>query len=287
MDFRKTYTLIESIPGEGANSFRGRQLASGRDVTIHLLPGGSLANETSLARIRTLPAESLSQVIEVGENDGTLYLVTAAPPFQHFSEWLPNQERVSSGVADLEPASGAGLVPGEFTRFFQVNSSGPQDSSEPAMPPSPKGVGPGEFTRLMGPALPLAKQTPDARAMESSPVTPGGFTRIIRVSGDSPAMAGAESGPEATDAFTISASQLKPPKAEEGPSEYTRVIAGPLPPQTAQASPTAISQVVSAAREPSEAQRPKGPQLSVFLTAILCLLSFLAGGALVLLILRS
>ena len=132
MDFKNKYALLDLIPGDEASSYRGRQLASGRDVTVHLLCGAPAENDRLLSRIRALPPESLRQVVEIGEQDGTVYLVTAAPPHRQISEWLSEQEHA--------PAA----EPGEFTQFFQ-----PDSFQRPAGANST-----GEFTRLFAPGIP-------------------------------------------------------------------------------------------------------------------------------------
>ncbi|HEY7388976.1 MAG TPA: hypothetical protein VH640_10745 [Bryobacteraceae bacterium] len=227
MDLDKKYALIESIPGQGASSYRGRQIESGRDVTVHLVRGGRAENENLLSRIRTLPPESLRQVIEVGEQEGTLYLVTTAPPHRHFSEWLPEQERVTS----------AG--PGEFTRFFEPNALQPERPSAPTLAPGADTPRAGEFTRLFGPATP-------------------------QIPTDEP--------------------QFNPPSPGHAPGEYTRVIARSLVPAVLQPGEAALAP----APPPTEvASVPTGRRtVSPVAALIFCLLSFLAGGTLVFLILR-
>ena len=94
MDFYQKYELIEPLAGEGTRSFRAKQTTTGREVNVHLLVGGKTpANEALLARLRALPPQSMSKLIEVGDNEGTTFVVTMAPPFQHLSEWLDDQER--------------------------------------------------------------------------------------------------------------------------------------------------------------------------------------------------
>jgi hypothetical protein len=227
MDLDKKYALIESIPGQGASSYRGRQIASGRDVTVHLLRGDQAQNENLLSRIRTLPLGSLRQVVEVGEQEGTLYLVTTAPPHRHFSEWLPELERLTSAE------------PGEFTRFFRPNTSQPERSSEPVLAPAADTSCAGEFTRLFGPATP----------------------------------------PTPTDE-----PQFNPPIPGHAPSEYTRVIAQSLVSTASQPDETALA-LAPQSTEVASVSTVRG-RLSPVVTLIFCLLSFLAGGTLVFLILR-
>ena len=108
MDFYQKYELIDPLPGEGTRSFRARQIATGREVAVHLLTGGKTTeNDALLTRLRTLPEGSLRKLIEVGDNDGTIFVATEAPPLLHLAEWLAEQER-ASGAADALKYTRAG-----------------------------------------------------------------------------------------------------------------------------------------------------------------------------------
>ncbi|HJT89057.1 MAG TPA: hypothetical protein VJ732_14405, partial [Bryobacteraceae bacterium] len=97
MDFYQKYELLEALPGEGTRSFQAKQINSGRAVTAHLLIGGRTPeNEALLARIRVLPPASLAKVLEVGDNEGTPFVITEAPPYLHLSEWLAGHERAAA-----------------------------------------------------------------------------------------------------------------------------------------------------------------------------------------------
>jgi hypothetical protein len=111
MDFDRKYELLEALPGKGVKSFRGRQAATGRSVCVHLLPGGhSPTNDALLARIRALRPESLMQLIEVGQHDGAIFVVTDAPPYEHLLEWLQEQERAAAERRKLS-RGGAWKIP--------------------------------------------------------------------------------------------------------------------------------------------------------------------------------
>src|SRR3982750_499699 len=93
MDFTQKYQLIELLPGEGVESYRARQTNTGRDVTVHLLIGGKQvpSNEAFLVRLRGMHPQSMARLIEVGEHQGNMFVVTVAPPYQRFAEWLGKQ----------------------------------------------------------------------------------------------------------------------------------------------------------------------------------------------------
>src|SRR5580658_1754895 len=256
MDFYQKYELIDPLPGEGTRSFRARQIASGREVAVHLLVGGKSAeNDTLLTRLRALPEPSLRKLIEVGDNDGTIFVATEAPPFLHLSEWLTEQER-AAGAADslkytragswkiptmpappppvapqapppVAPSSG----PGEFTSMFQQGSApvAPPVPAAPQQTPAPPPSGPGEFTRMFQqgsapaapPVMPAAPQTPP-------PATPGEFTRLFQAAQAPPAPptpAPKQESPDmtATKTMRIPLPQDLPPipKAEPPPQPTT------------------------------------------------------------------
>src|ERR1035438_4048857 len=109
MDLDTKYELIEPLPGEGTGSFCAKQITTGRDVTVHILVGGPTAeNDALLARVRALSSQSVSGIVEVvGDNKGTPYVVTAAPPFQHLPEWLADHERTARTEAPRHTHTGA------------------------------------------------------------------------------------------------------------------------------------------------------------------------------------
>ena len=153
MDLTQKYHLIELLPGEGVQSYRARQTNTGREVTVHLLVGGKTPeNEATLVRLRAMQPQSMAKLIEVGEQQGTTFVVTVAPPFQRLDAWLAEQDRVAAVAKEFgkatvwkRPAVGS-LVPpappppakapepGEFTRMFQSPAAPPV--SEPVVPPA-------------------------------------------------------------------------------------------------------------------------------------------------------
>src|SRR5450756_2143132 len=136
MDLTQKYHLIELLPGEGVQSYCARQTNTGREVTVHLLVGGKTPeNEATLVRLRAMQPQSMAKLIEVGEQQGTTFVVTVAPPFQRLDAWLAEQDRVAAVAKEFgkatvwkRPAVGS-LVP-------------------PAPPPPAKAPEPGEFTRM-------------------------------------------------------------------------------------------------------------------------------------------
>src|SRR5580698_2369587 len=93
MSFDQRFQLTGRIAdsrGSADHALAGKEIASGRSVTIHLLAGGhNPANEALLTEIAALPAEYQVCFVESGDQNGTLYVVTDAlagnPPLR---QWL-------------------------------------------------------------------------------------------------------------------------------------------------------------------------------------------------------
>ena len=130
MEFSQKYNLIELLPGEGVQSYRARQTNTGRDVTVHLLVGGKTPeNEGFLVRLRAMQPQSMAKLIEVGEYQGAMFVVTVAPPHQRLDEWLAEQDRAAAAVKEFGKAG--------IWKRPEVGSLAP-----PPPPPSPrKGAG--------------------------------------------------------------------------------------------------------------------------------------------------
>jgi hypothetical protein len=202
MNLEKKYQLLEPLPGEGARSFRARQTLTGREVSVHLLPGGHTPqNEELLARLRTLPLPALAKLLEVGEQDGIIYIVIEAPP-QHLLDWLAGNESnapAGNALPDTQvvvggPSSrGAQGQPnpiqsqqppvaaarGEFTQMFQA-SPAPTSSGTPPPSTAPP-AGAGEFTRVFTQVQPQAPATEPPLPSAPQPVSakPGEFTELF------------------------------------------------------------------------------------------------------------
>src|ERR1019366_5748589 len=189
MDLSQKYHLIELLPGEGVQSYRARQTNTGREVTVHLLVGGKTPeNEATLVRLRAMQPQSMAKLIEVGEQQGTTFVVTVAPPFQRLDAWLAEQDRVAAVAkefgkatfwkrpavgslvppAPLRPAATPSTEPGEFTRMFQSPAAPPV--SEPVAPTASAAIR--QFTPPPPPAPVRPAATPSTE--------PGEFTSMFQ-----------------------------------------------------------------------------------------------------------
>src|SRR5689334_19186792 len=111
MPFRDKYQIVESLPGEGAQSYRARAIRGGREVCAHLLAGGKAADETKalMARLAKLPAAGMAKLLEIGEENGRSYIIITAPPFLALYDWLRLEEPGgrTTGVTGVTPPAPA------------------------------------------------------------------------------------------------------------------------------------------------------------------------------------
>src|SRR5262245_4310256 len=138
MSFYKEYELLDPLPGGTVRSFTARQIATQRDVWVHLLIGGS---DAVLRQMDSLPPEKRSLIVDQGQHESTTYVVTSPlPGGMGFEEWLST------------PPSTPATPKQDFTRAGRWDIAQfqrpPGNAPEPARAPASAGEGPGEFTRM-------------------------------------------------------------------------------------------------------------------------------------------
>ena len=206
MDFSQKYDLIELLPGEGVQSYRARQTNTGRDVTVHLLVGGKTPeNEGFLVRLRAMQPQSMAKLIEVGEYQGAMFVVTVAPPYQRLDEWLAEQDRAAAAAKEFgkagiwkrpevgslapppPPAQPAkGPEPGEFTKQFQLPASPSsvtaQFQAAGAQPPAAPDTEVDEFAELFSKPARETSAPADSRGSAAAAWSsePGEFTKMFQ-----------------------------------------------------------------------------------------------------------
>ena len=151
MIFHDKYELAALRGGDQEIAVPGREIASGRDVLVHLLAAGyTPENREVLAAIDKLTAEYRLRILDTGDHEGIPYVITDVLPANlKLREWLtavqsavrspgPAQSPVRSGAWKIPPAAeatpksgGAASEPGEFTRLFQAAK--PTDLATAAM----------------------------------------------------------------------------------------------------------------------------------------------------------
>src|ERR1035437_6717121 len=256
MDFSQKYHLIELLPGEGVQSYRARQSNTGRDVTVHLLAGGTTPeNEAFLVRLRAMQPPSMAKLMEVGNHQGATFVVTMAPPYQRLDEWLAEQDRAAAAAKEFGKA-GIWKSPdaGSLTRPQPVKAPEPPSPLPQAGSPAPRAPEPGEFTKqFQRPAAPAAEPglpaaspftaqfpaagsappIPPARPAATPSTEPGEFTRMFQSPVAAPAPEPvAPPACAATTQFTPPMPAARPaatPSTE--PGEFTRMFQAPPSPQ--------------------------------------------------------
>ena len=208
------YEVLEAVEDYREDrAASGRELASGKAVTIQFLAGGfSRENNELLLAIGELPVEHQAHMLGYGEFPGVIYVVTdGIPDSQHFREWVrqPDAFRAPPATA-VSPPEAAGALEakevkkstGEFTRFLRA------------------------YEQPKAPELVVApeKRVPAAGAGGGAPAhRPGDFTRMVMAY---------ESGRKAESAVppvpAAPASEQKPRQPEAGPL-VRREAAPPAP----------------------------------------------------------
>ncbi|HLK62649.1 MAG TPA: hypothetical protein VKU19_04360 [Bryobacteraceae bacterium] len=271
MDFYKRYELIEPLAGPGTKSFRAKQASTQRDVTVHLLIGGRTPeNEQLLARLRAMPAQSFSKLIEVGDNDGTPYVVTVAPPYQHLAEWLTDQETAAAQSAQRFTHAGAFRAPVAPPDITGASPSPRRDpATQPAPPRKPSSgmwVPPQQDLPEMPTRPSLASMAPPTPVAPAPPVSPaapsvmpgaqepGEFTKMFQrgpsPAADPPPQARAPEMPAKPPSYSG-----PPPSSAPEPGEFTKVFQSGARPVSDSSRPAPSAPSAPSAGEPGEFTR--------------------------------
>lgn len=253
MSFYSKYEILallrDDAPSTGVKTFSARHLASGQTVGVHLLfenvPGQTAA---VLDRVRSLGPEQVSQVIEVGDHEGTSYVVTAQSIWpRSFDEWLgkpPAPAAPTKASADnygkagnwrvstpefirksdpgATPAAAATPIPepGGFTRMFSISprsAAGGEMSTSSVLLPSAIRPVPSQapFVPIAPPAFATTPpQTVPPAANPPSPVVPATPAASLDLSGE-------------TRKLEVSAVIPAAPPSAAGPGEFTRMFQVP------------------------------------------------------------
>jgi hypothetical protein len=178
--FLSKYQLGELILEGEARTSKARELSSGREVLVHELPtGADRGRGTDLLRmihryLRTLPPKVRNPILELGEHEGRMYLVTdAIPGFHSLRNWLEGSltgiasepETLDKTRLSVAPAArSASSSPGDAT----VVVPAPADAA-PARTQVIK-VAPGEWVLTSSPAPPpVATEAADVTIGEPIP----------------------------------------------------------------------------------------------------------------------
>ncbi len=175
------FELLELRRDDGIQTFHAREIATARPVQVHLLTRKSPENEALLLRLEHLPDAERRRIIDRGETEGVLYVVTdrlAGHP--GFREWL---------TVKSDPAERISALDQQFLELFDTAETadldalkagteiGPASSETRAMPvlagPGARGNSSNEPAILAGPAaFSSASFSPQASTATFSPGAP-------------------------------------------------------------------------------------------------------------------
>ncbi len=260
MNIEKQFQVLGLLRDDGIRTFRAKEIASGRDLQVHIFHSDAPGNRALFEQLRALPLSTRHELLELGFEDKAPYIVTDPLPRETDARaWFGRLLRPVETAADdaskftkvgvwktgvelrrPEP-SGAGPEPGEFTRMFQ---------GTPHAQPDPAPAEPGEFTRMFQPpaasahstAAPTPRSDEHTRPLQTHPAAPqpipaepGEFTRMFQSPAApahetaSPGPSSLTSQPRAGDSEEVTRLFPAQPAAEIGSH-----VAGP-PPQAAAA----------------------------------------------------
>ncbi|HTB15510.1 MAG TPA: hypothetical protein VK752_28260 [Bryobacteraceae bacterium] len=258
MPFTERFQLLDLKRDEGARTYEAREIATGRPVFVHLFANTtSPLNRAMLAKLDTLPEEERHRILDRGEHEGGIYLVTdRLAEYQGLREWLkahheehpkpldargawqfpPSKPPEDPAPSTFDTAPLPAMEPSivEPPPIAKLTDTGlqtlqlPSPGEPPAVAPPPPANDPGEFTQQFAPPVlrPAPKPTPPAAAPAPPANEPGEFTRQF-------AMPVLRPAPKTT-------SPPAAPPADE-PGEFTRQFAPPVhrpaPPPSAPTNP--------------------------------------------------
>ena len=130
-DLEMRYEMLEALPGAGVRSWKARQRSTGREVTVHRLGRGA-SEAAELAEMRRL-AHTGRKILESGEEQEGVYVITAAPPWLDWREWVRVQ-RAGPTAEDKFGRAGAWKLPPGAAGHHRERAPEPAPQSAPAAP---------------------------------------------------------------------------------------------------------------------------------------------------------
>ncbi|MGA3189769.1 MAG: hypothetical protein ABSF22_21900 [Bryobacteraceae bacterium] len=252
MPFTDRFELLSLKRDEGVRTFEAREIASGRPVLVHLFADStSPLNRVMLAKLDALPVNERSRIIDRGDHEGGVYVVTdRLAEYAGLREWLA-QKPAKASVDD------------QLAHLFDTAPTPVLEPSPTAPAPAPILSNTGEQTAQMK-AVDLSKPL----EFRASPVTTAPPAPVAPVPAVAPPPPAAEPGEFTQLLRPISTAAPTPPAAPAAnePGEFTRQFAPvlrPVPPPSQPAAPTpsAPSPAAPAANEPGEFTRQFAPVL--------------------------
>jgi hypothetical protein len=97
------FELLELRRDDGIQTFHAREIATARPVQVHLLSRKTPENDALLSRLEHLPDAERRRIVDRGETEGVLYVVTdrlAGHP--GFREWLTVKSDPAARISALD-----------------------------------------------------------------------------------------------------------------------------------------------------------------------------------------
>lgn len=290
MPFTDRFQLLDLKRDEGARTYEAREIATGRPVYVHVFADCSAPlNRALLAKLDTLPEEERHRILDRGQLDVGVYVVTdRLAEYPGLREWLKakHEERPkpldARGAWQLKPPAPVPITPpplpvddgprSPFDTAVQpvavpsvpipvVSSS--SNSDEPTVEMRAPAAPPGEFTRQFASVVqrpveevgPSPFDTAPLPTVEPSPASP---TPVVALgnSGVQTLQMEKPIEPPPVARPVVTPPPTAPVQAAEGPGEFTRQFARPVLRPT---PPQPPAPVPPPANEPGEFTRQFAP----------------------------
>jgi hypothetical protein len=276
--FTDRFQLLDLKRDEGARSFEAREIATGRPVLAHIFENRTAPlTRILLAKIDTLPEAERARIIERGDHEAGVYIITdRLIEYAGLREWLTQKKMDVPPPPPPPLPTGKPTVDAQLANLFDTAplpalEKSPTDPPtapvltdtgiatmvmpkyEPPVPPpilappppppvaKPAEPDPGEFTRQFAPVIrPAPLPTPPPAASEPGEFT-SQFAPVQRPAAPPAQPAATANDPgEFTRQFApVQRPPQRPATAEQPMGEFTRQFQAPVRPISKQAQPTA------------------------------------------------
>ena len=126
MSIYQRYELLEIVHDGPVKTFAARQIQTGQTVAIHLLIDPSPDSQELLKKVRALTDPSRKELLEFGDHDGTIYVVTTEwKRMITFPEWVNAAAGASPGGDRFAKAGNWRIPVSEFGRKVEPGAGSP------------------------------------------------------------------------------------------------------------------------------------------------------------------
>jgi hypothetical protein len=267
------FQLFDLRRDEGARTFEAREIATGRPVLVHLFANRtSPLNRVLLSKVDALPEKERLRVLDSGDHEGGVYLVTdRLAEYAGLREWLsqkdPRPRNPDSGT-DWRKRAAKPSIDDQLANLFDTAPRPVLEPSPLAAPPVPVLTNTGQQTLLIPKPVQLSPP-PAVRPISVPPPSTRPAPPAANKAGDVTFQFASPVGPDATapaPGQPVAPAAAPPVPAANEPGEFTRQFAPVLRPVAAATSPVqaaapAASPPVPGANEPGEFTRQFAPVL--------------------------